>query len=137
MLEDLYVVLEINRNGSVCSVGHYNGANAKFFSVVVGEVGAKLEADNAAAKWKGCRIFKPFPLNSSEAFQAIYGAPGVVNREDEPEHAKRRRFELAVEPLMRYLCHTHHPHAKAIVDSNSAEIVEGVRTHRTEKFILD
>lgn len=136
MLEELYVVLEINGDGSVRSLGHYNKANAKFFSVVVGEVGAKLEADLVSEKWNGCRTFKPFPLNSLEAFQAIYGVPGIASRE-EPIAMQRRRFELAAEPLMRYMAHTHHPHTKCIVDSDSAELVEGIRTRRTDKFILD
>lgn len=137
MLEELYVVLEINRDGTVRSLGHYNSANSKFFTVIVGEVGAKLEADLAEAKWNGCRTFKAFPLNSAEAFQAIYGAPGIANRGDEPLEVQEQRFRLAAEPLMRYLGHTHHPHTKVIVDSDSAELVEGIRTHHTNKFILD
>lgn len=137
MLEELYVVLEINRDGSVRSLGHYNSANSKFFSVVVGEVGAKREADIASEKWYGCRTFKPFPLNSAEAFQAIYGVPGIVNKVDEPLEAQELRFRLAAEPLMRYLGHTHHPHTKVIVDSDTAELVEGIRTHRTDKYQLD
>lgn len=137
MLEELYVVLEINRDGGVCSLGHYNSANAKCFSVVVGAVGAKLEADLASSKWAGCRTFKPFPLNSAEAFQAIYGVPGVANRGDETLEVQEQRFRLAAEPLMRYLAHTHHPHAKAIVDADSAELVEGVCSHNTDKFLVD
>jgi hypothetical protein len=39
MLEELYVVLEINRDGTVRSLGHYSGANSKLFTVIVGEVG--------------------------------------------------------------------------------------------------
>ena len=124
MLEELYVVLEINRDGGVCSLGHYNSANAKCFAVVVGAVGAKLEADLASSKWAGCRTFKPFPLNSAEAFQAIYGVPGIANRGDEPSDTQRRRFELAVEPLMRYMAQTHHPHTKCIVDANSAVLTK-------------
>jgi hypothetical protein len=137
MLEELYVVLEINRDDTVRSLGHYNSANSKFFTVVVGEVGAKREADLAEAKWNSCRTFKAFPLNSAEAFQAIYGAPGITNRGEEPSGAQERRFRLAVEPLMRYLGHAHHPHVKVIVGSDCAELVEGICTHRTDKFILD
>ena len=137
MLEELYVVLEINRAGLVRSLGHYSREGVRFFPVIVGEVGAKLEVDTAAARWNGCRTFKAFPLNSAEAFQAIYGVPGIANRGDEPVEVQEQRFRLAVEPLMRYLGHTHHPHTKVIVDSGSAELVEGMRTHHTNKFILD
>ena len=137
MLEELYVVLEINRDGTIRALGHYSREGARFFPVIVGEVGAKREADLTAARWNGCRTFKAFPLNSAEAFQAVYGVPGIANRGDEPLEVQEQRFRLAVEPLMRYLGHTHHPHTKAIVDSGSAELVEGIRTHRTDKFILD
>lgn len=46
-------------------------------------------------------------------------------------------FEKAVEPLMKYLSENHHPHVTCIVRNNSAEIVEGIKTHLTDKFILD
>lgn len=137
MLEELYVVLEINRDDTVRSLGHYNSANSKLFTVIVGGVGAKLEANLASARWNCCRTFKAFPLNSAEAFQAIYGVPGIANRGEEPTGVQEQRFRLAVEPLMRYLGHNHHPHTKVIADSDCAELIEGIRTHRTDKFILD
>jgi hypothetical protein len=35
-------------------------------------------------------------------------------------------LQAAARPLMDYLKKRHHPHLKAIVDSDSAEIVEGI-----------
>ncbi|WP_253378578.1 hypothetical protein [unidentified bacterial endosymbiont] len=46
-------------------------------------------------------------------------------------------FKSSVEAVMKYLAENHHPHTKVIIDSDSAELVEGLATHRTEKFIKD
>lgn len=46
-------------------------------------------------------------------------------------------FEVAVEQVMKYLADNHHPHTKVIIDSDSAELVEGIRTHRTDEFVKD
>jgi hypothetical protein len=35
-------------------------------------------------------------------------------------------LQAAARPLMEYLKKRHHPHVKAIVDSDSTEIVEGI-----------
>lgn len=50
---------------------------------------------------------------------------------------KKPSFEQAVEPLMKYMAENHHPHTMVIVDSDSAQLLEGQKTHRTDKFILD
>lgn len=50
---------------------------------------------------------------------------------------KAAAFKKAVEPLMKYLAENHHPHTTCIVVNNSAEILEGIQTHLTEKFIKD
>jgi hypothetical protein len=52
-------------------------------------------------------------------------------------HETFKTFEEAVEVVMAYLAENHHPHTKVIIDSDSAELVEGLATHRTEKFIKD
>lgn len=46
-------------------------------------------------------------------------------------------LKSSVEAVMKYLAENHHPHTKVIIDSDSAELVEGLATHRTEKFIKD
>ena len=48
---------------------------------------------------------------------------------------KLNELATAVEPLMQYLAENHHPHVTAIVTSAGAELVEGICTHRTDKFI--
>ncbi len=52
---------------------------------------------------------------------------------------ERKGFEKAVEVVMEYLSNPtlFHPHVKVIIDSGCAELVEGIVTHRTEKFIVD
>ena len=49
----------------------------------------------------------------------------------------RENFKLAVTPLIKYLAENHHPHTTVIVDSVSAEMVEGLMTIRTDEFIVD
>lgn len=49
---------------------------------------------------------------------------------------QRKEFETAVRPLMAFLG-DYHPHVKVVVDSVSAEFVEGVVMFRTEDYIKD
>lgn len=57
------------------------------------------------------------------------------------ENTKNERsfdeFELAARPLMEYLAKNHHPHTAVIVESDSAELVEGKKAYRTKEFIVD
>jgi len=46
-------------------------------------------------------------------------------------------FEIACEPLIKYLNNHMHPHASVIVTTASAELKEGVKSYCTEKFIND
>ena len=43
-----------------------------------------------------------------------------------PPSPSLEELQAAARPLMEYLKKRHHPHVKAIVDSDSAEIVEGI-----------
>ena len=131
-MQEIYVVLEGLPNGKWSAFLHTNGAGSSFMAFV-----GKEGAEEAAAVLNLQQdLFEVFPLNSAEAFEAIYGVPGIdylagrvpVNSD---------RFALAAEPLIRYLAHTHHPHTKVIVDSTSAELVEGMAVHRAEKFLVD
>lgn len=60
-----------------------------------------------------------------------------MSSETTPKKDLRPGFTEAAEPLMKWLAENMHPHAKAIVDSGSAELVEGVVGHVTDKFIKD
>lgn len=46
-------------------------------------------------------------------------------------------FEIAAEPLIKYMAENHHPHCTCIVDSTHAEVLEGIKVHKTEEFITD
>lgn len=46
-------------------------------------------------------------------------------------------FMEACEPLMKYLAENHHPHTTAIVESNRAQLLEGLMVYPTDKFIGD
>lgn len=48
----------------------------------------------------GVEKIEIFPLNSPEAFQAIFGEPGI-QFEEEPREVAMSRFQFAAEPLMR------------------------------------
>lgn len=43
----------------------------------------------------------------------------------------------AAKPLIKYLNDNYNPHVKAIVDSGSVEILEGIMLNRTEEFYKD
>jgi hypothetical protein len=53
------------------------------------------------------------------------------------ENSKIETFEDAVKPLMKWLCENTHPHTKAIVTGNLAELVGGVENVHTNEFIVD
>lgn len=47
-------------------------------------------------------------------------------------------FERAVFPAMKYLAENHHPHTKLIIESNIAEVVEGlICTGINNNFLVD
>ena len=46
-------------------------------------------------------------------------------------------LKAAAEPLIKYLNDHHHPHTTVIVTPISAEVLEGVLTHRTVEFVKD
>ena len=50
---------------------------------------------------------------------------------------QRMEFEQICEPLMAWLSANVHPHMTVIVTYDSAELVEGVVCHRTNKFVRD
>jgi len=50
---------------------------------------------------------------------------------------QRKSFEAASEQLMAWLSDNCHPHTTVILDYGSAELVEGIAAHRTEKFVKD
>ena len=50
---------------------------------------------------------------------------------------QREAFNQAAEPLMKWMADNLHPHAKAIVESGTAELCEGVQAHKTGKFFRD
>ena len=50
---------------------------------------------------------------------------------------KKDDFAEIVEPMIEWLNNNHHPHTTIIIDCDSAELVEGIRCHKTDKFIKD
>lgn len=48
-----------------------------------------------------------------------------------------KTFEEVVEPLMKWMAENQHPHTTTIVTSNRAELVEGIRCHLNDDFIVD
>jgi hypothetical protein len=50
---------------------------------------------------------------------------------------KPKTFEEAAEPIMKWMCENQHPHTTVILTGTSAELVEGLQSHLTNKFIVD
>ena len=50
---------------------------------------------------------------------------------------RRKSFEVAVEPVIKWLCDNTHPHTKIIVDCTSAELVEGLMRVVTDKHVRE
>lgn len=48
-----------------------------------------------------------------------------------------QQFEEAAKPLMKYLAENHHPHVKVIVRGASAELLEGLSSFHSDKFLID
>lgn len=46
-------------------------------------------------------------------------------------------FEAVVRPVMKYLAENHHPHTAICVESNQAEMVEGIRSLKTDEYLVD
>lgn len=48
-----------------------------------------------------------------------------------------KQLEEVSKPLMKFLAENFHPHVKVIVESNSAEFIEGQATVKCDDFIVD
>lgn len=53
------------------------------------------------------------------------------------DEEKRKRFEDAVRPAMKFLNEECHPHMTIIVEPTKAELVEGVTVLNTDEYIKD
>lgn len=50
---------------------------------------------------------------------------------------KQTSFEQAAEPLIKWLAENVHPHHTVIVTSTGAELLQGEKSHQTDKFLID
>lgn len=51
--------------------------------------------------------------------------------------ADKIKFEEAAKPLIKWMAENVHPHTTTIVDSTSAELLEGISIVKTEEYIVD
>ena len=49
----------------------------------------------------------------------------------------QEEFENVVKPVMEWLAKNSNPHTKIIIESTSAELVEGTMVISTEEFLVD
>ena len=83
---------------------------------------------------KKCNCIEPPDLNQNDIIIRLCGrCNGVVGDVDYVP----KTFEEAVSPLMNWLAINCHPHTKAIVESNMAELVEGVQSKITDEYLVD
>lgn len=54
-----------------------------------------------------------------------------------PEQEKRKKFEAAVKPLIKFLNDNYDPHTKIIVENDRAEIINMSMSMMTDEFIRD
>jgi hypothetical protein len=52
-------------------------------------------------------------------------------------NGKREEFEKLSRPLIKFLCENFHPHATVIINTDSAELLNGVAAFRTGDYIPD
>lgn len=50
---------------------------------------------------------------------------------------KRKQFEDIVKPIIKWMAENLHPHTTIIIDSNSAELLEGQCAITTNEFLID
>ena len=50
---------------------------------------------------------------------------------------EREDFETASKPLIKFLNDNCHPHVTVIVDTTSAELLEGIESIGTEEYLKD
>ncbi len=50
---------------------------------------------------------------------------------------QKKSYVEAVRPAMKWIAENCHPHTKIIIESDSAELVEGIIAERTDEFIKD
>lgn len=56
---------------------------------------------------------------------------------EEIEDSQPEDFESASRSLIKFLAENHHPHTKAIIESNKAELVEGIESIIVDDYIVD
>lgn len=47
------------------------------------------------------------------------------------------QLEEAAKPLMKFLAENCHPHVKVIVESNNAEVLEGLANVKCDDYLVD
>jgi hypothetical protein len=55
----------------------------------------------------------------------------------ETQEKKRAEFEELVRPVMKWMSENLHPHTKIIIESNSAELLEGDMAVSTNEYLID
>ena len=64
--------------------------------------------------------------------KSMLGVP--MTPEQQEDFQKHASFEDIIYPVMRWLDNNHHPHTRIILDSRSAELVEGLKTYINKVF---
>ncbi len=72
-----------------------------------------------------------------EKSQGHFDFNGLAQVIKQYQNTISKEFEYASKPLMKYLAENHHPHTKVIVESNSSQLLEGLKSIVTDEFIVD
>ncbi len=57
--------------------------------------------------------------------------------EKKEEAKKSKAFEDAVKPLMKWMAENCHTHTITVVESNKAQLFEGIEVVETNEFLID
>ncbi len=61
-----------------------------------------------------------------------------MTEEEKNEMEQRHRdFESVVKPIIKYMAENYHPHTTLVINSTTAQVVEGVISTRTEEYLVD
>jgi hypothetical protein len=83
----------------------------------------------AYEQWRASQETEFLDLLSADLERSV--KPAAVTDE------ARQTFEEAARPLIKWMAENLNPHTHAVVDSNSAEIVESVHVLKTDDYLVD
>ncbi len=61
----------------------------------------------------------------------------MTDKERDEMEQRHKAFEDVVKPIIKYMAENYHPHTTLVINSTTAQIVEGVISTRTKEYLVD